>query len=103
METVNAASVAKANGLYPVKLLRNYRPEGEFEIQVRAVPNDPESELIFRRPQGRPAKMVEGEEVSPPGGEWAKAIAGMTIKLPKDEAKRIVAMKIAEVSTSVFD
>lgn len=62
--------------LFPVKLLKNYRPIGEFEI---AQPN-PETGAKSREPTAE---------------ESDKVPAGTDILIPKDEAKRAIEEKIA--------
>ena len=100
----NPVMNAETSALYPVKLLKNYRPSGEWQIQKYADPEDTEAGLVWVDPDGDdPVYDAKGREIEAPTGEKAGAKAGWTIRLDKDRAKRIVAMKIAEVSTSVFD
>lgn len=68
-----AKNEAKAEDkLFPVKLLKNYRPKGEFEVATEDGYRAPEEE------------------------ERAKMFAGAAIKLPVEEATFVLSKKIAE-------
>lgn len=80
------------DGLFPVRLLRNYRPSNSVDANQNVVlspfkvvaledPNDPYSALVVRDPTE-----VERKKV------WA----GTIIRLPREEAQRAISLKIAE-------
>lgn len=68
---------AKKEKLFPVRLLKSYRPIGDFEI---GQPN-PETGKPYREP-------TEEERMRIP--------AGTDLLLPVDEAKRAISLKIGE-------
>jgi len=107
---VPAASVEKQK-LFPVILLKNYVPMADYQIVGHV------KEAVKRKDAAgnwrivEPEEFVEGEmkPYASPGVGFgatkaedgtllvnAKIWAGTTIKLPVDEAKRAVALKIAE-------
>ncbi len=67
----------KKEKMFPVRLLKDYRPIGDFEIGQP----DPEN--------GKPYR-------SPTEEDRQKVLAGTDILLPVDEAKRAIALKIGE-------
>lgn len=73
--------------LYPVLLLRNYRPVGEFLVQDHEIPEDDESPLVWRNP-------TEAER--------AKTRAGKRIKIGEAEARRLFHVKAAERADEFF-
>ena len=74
-------AVEKAEGkTFPVRLLKNYRPADKFEIK--------DAEGNWQAPP----VVAEGQD---PGLVF-KMKAGTTIKLPLDEAKGLIAKRIAE-------
>lgn len=92
---------------FPVKLLKNYRPMGEFTILEHEDPGDLDSPLVERRPRGKRAafKDIPGEypgddpiphTVRAATDEWAKVKAGTIVKLPLDEARTVISKRIAE-------
>lgn len=62
---------------FPVRLLKNYRPIGEFVIED------------------------EGEHRKPNGGEIEKMKAGSCILLPIDEARAIIEKKIGDRNDAI--
>jgi len=84
-ENPPAASVPdvpkKKTGLFPVRLLKNYRPLGEFVVRPRSDPENEFSERIERAPTAE---------------ERMKVKAGWFASLPLDEAKKIIKLGIAE-------
>lgn len=85
--------------LFPVLLLKNHCPAGNYEIVGYQ-----KDEVKVRASTGgwtvvEPARFVEGEmkpHTSPGVGFPGKIWAGTHIKLPIDEAKRLVNAKAAE-------
>ncbi len=85
MESAESTPDAK---LYPVKLLKNYRPGGDFEVQDLEIPEDPESNLIWREPTTQ---------------ERAKCVAGKTVNINAVEAKRLLHLRIGERADAFID
>lgn len=70
-------TVTEAIETRPVRLLRNYRPDGPFVVHV--------------------LDATDGEDLrAPTVAEKLKVWAGMTITLPADEARTMVRKGIAE-------
>ncbi len=108
---VSPANTATEQKLFPVILTKNYAPSGKFEIVGYL------KEAVKRKDAAGNWKIVEKEEFiegemkphpSPGVGyrevrddkghviQYAKIWAGTHIKLPVDEAKSVIAKKIAE-------
>lgn len=89
--------------MFPVLLVKNYVPRGDYEIVGYL------KEAVKRKNAAGDWKIVEKEEfiegeMKPhlPGVGFANKIwAGTTIKLPVDEAKSVVAKKIAERADAI--
>lgn len=88
-----------AQKLFPVVLNKNYQPMGKYEIVGHL------KEAVKRKDAAGNWKIVEPEEFiegemkphqSPGVGYDGKIWAGTHIRLPIDEAKSVVAKKIAE-------
>lgn len=110
----SAASIEKQK-LFPVFLIRNYVPMGNYEIVGHL------KEAVKRKDAAGNWRVVEPEEFiegvmkphDSPGVGFgamemkdgstvnAKIWAGTTIKLPVDEAKSVVAKKIAERADAI--
>lgn len=102
--------------LYPVRLLKDYRPSGEFKVAAPKFEDDPESEVIEREPLGEQEILDERGRIKVVAtGEYAKCIGlkrdyvqgedgkkrledipGQTILLEKDEANRLLKLGLAE-------
>ena len=98
MATETAAPVQPSK-MFPVLLTKNYQPAGEYEIVGYL------KEAVKAKDAAGNLKIVEEEEfiegeMKPHQysgvGFAGKIWAGTTIKLPVDEAKSVVAKKIAE-------
>lgn len=85
--------------LFPVRLVKNYAPRDTYEIVGYL------KEAVKRKDAAGNWKTIEREEFiegemkphsSPGVGYAGKIWAGTTIRLPVDEAKNVVAKKIAE-------
>ena len=98
------AAPVQPSKLFPVLLTRNYQPAGTYEIVGYL------KEAVKTKDAAGNWKVVEKEEfiegemkphqysgVGFPGKIWA----GTTIKLPVDEAKSVVAKKIAERADAI--
>ena len=81
--------------LLPVKLMRNYRPRGNFKVMVLSDPEDPASELVPRDPEGSDEKRDGKEVTAHATGEYAKVRSGATILLTTAEAQDVVRSPIA--------
>lgn len=96
---VSPANTATEQKLVPVILTKNYAPSGKFEIVGYL------KEAVKRKDAAGNWKIIEKEEFiegemkphpSPGVGYPGKVWAGTHIRLPVDEAKTVVAKKIAE-------
>ncbi len=103
MATETAVSVQPSK-LFPVLLTKNYQPVGEYEIVGYL------KEAVKTKDAAGNWKTVEKEEFiegemkphqSPGVGYAGKIWAGTTIRLPVDEAKTVVAKKIAERADAI--
>ena len=89
-ESANAAvglttpkiKATKEKQLFPVKLLKNYRPSGEFQITKHKRDEDGE--------------IIESKIVEPTHDEKKKMFAGAVVHLEKDEAYGLIEKKLAE-------
>ena len=90
--------------MFPVLLTKNYVPRGEFEIVGYL------KEAVKRKDAAGNWRIVEREEfikgvmkphATPGVGFSDKIWAGTQIKLPVDEAKAIIAKKIAERADAI--
>lgn len=102
--TTETAAPAQPSKLFPVLLVKNYQPRGDFEIVGYL------KEAVKQKDAAGNWKIVEKEEFiegemkpheSPGVGFPGKIWAGTTIKLPIDEAKSIVSKKIAERADAI--
>lgn len=91
--------VATKPKLFPVVLTKNYAPAGDYEIVGYLKPKVERKDSAGRMIMIEPEAFIEGE-IHPapyPGtGYPGKIWAGTTIRLPIDEAKMVVAGKIAD-------
>lgn len=92
------------NKMFPVLLTKNYVPKGDYQIVGYM------KEAVKRKDAAGNWKIVEKEEFiegemkphpSPGVGFPRKIWAGTHIKLPLDEAKSVVAKKIAERADAI--
>lgn len=90
--------------MFPVLLIKNYVPRGEYEIVGYL------KEAVKRKDAAGNWRIVEREEFikgemkphqSPGVGYAGKIWAGTQIRLPVDEAKNLVAKKIAERADAI--
>jgi hypothetical protein len=90
--------------MFPVLLSKNYVPKGEYEIvgylkaEVKRKNNAGQWVVVEKE------KFIEGEmkpHASPGVGYDGKIWAGTTLRLPVDEAKSIIAKKIAERADAI--
>lgn len=84
---------------FPVRLLKNYVPTGEYVVVGYHKPA-----LVQKAASGQmvvvePAAFMHGAVKEPPypgAGSAGKIWADTVIRLPLEEAKRVIGMKIAE-------
>lgn len=90
--------------MFPVLLIKNYVPRGEYEIVGYL------KEAVKRKDAAGNWRIVEREEFikgemkphqSPGVGYAGKIWAGTQVRLPVDEAKQVVAKKIAERADAI--
>lgn len=96
--------MASETKLFPVLLSKNYAPRGEYEIVGYL------KEAVKRKDAAgnwrviEPEQFVAGEmkpHIMPGVGFAGKIWAGTQIKLPIDEAKGLVAKKLAERADAI--
>lgn len=102
-ETTIEAQPQKSK-LFPVVLSKNYRPVGEYEIigYLRPEIKQKDAAGVMRIIQSE--AFIEGEmkpHESPGVGFPEKIWAGTHIRLPLDEAKLLVAKKLAERADAI--
>ena len=84
--------------LFPVRLLKNYRPAGAFEVVGYHRPEIVQKDTAGKMVVAQEAAFIEGEMAPPPFagvGFNTKVWAETVLKLPKDEAKRLVGKNLA--------
>jgi hypothetical protein len=84
--------------LFPVRLAKSYRPAGEHEIVGYHQPELKQKDSAGKMVVVQEAKFIEGEMSPPPFpgvGFETKIWAETVIKLPMDEAKRLVRLNLA--------
>lgn len=99
VKTETAEKPAVGEKLFPVALTKNYVPVGHYEIvgylRAKVERKDAAGRMLLIEPEA----FIEGEMHPPPypgTGFPGKIWAGTTIRLPLEEAKRVVAGKIAD-------
>lgn len=99
MTDETAAPVQPSEKLFPVKLLKNYRPAGEFEIVGYHQPEITQKDSAGKVVVTQKAEFIEGQGAPPPFpgvGFDTKIWAETVVKLPMEEAKRLVGKHLAE-------
>lgn len=85
--------------MFPVVLQKNYVPRGAYEIVGYLKEKIERKNALGRMELIEPEKFIEGEmkpHQTPGVGYPGKIWAGTTLRLPIDEAKAVIAKKIAE-------
>jgi len=80
------------DGLFPVRLLKNYRPMDRSDAQGNTVLS-PFKVVALSDPDNEYSELVTRE---PTGVERKKVFAGVILRLPPEEATRAIKLKIAE-------
>ncbi len=98
-DTSMETAVSRPSKMFPVLLTKNYAPRGDYEIVGYLRPEVRRKDSAGNWRVESKEEFVRGE-MKPhesPGVGYAKKIwAGTHIKLPVEEAKAILALKIAE-------
>lgn len=84
--------------MFPVKLLKNYRPAGAYEVVGHQRPEIKQKDSAGRVSIVQESAFMEGEMYPPPYpgvGFETKIWAETVIKLPIEEAKRLVGKNLA--------
>ena len=90
--------------LFPVRLLKNYRPAGEYELVGYHRPEKVQKDSAGKTVVVQEAAFMEGEMAPPPFpgvGFDTKIWADTVLKLPVDEAKRLVGKQLAERADAI--
>lgn len=98
MANETAAPVQPSEKMFPVKLLKNYHPAGKFEIVGYQRPEIKQKDSAGRVSVVQESAFIEGEMAPPPFpgvGFDTKVWAETVIKLPVEEAKRLVGKNLA--------
>jgi hypothetical protein len=104
MANETAAPVQPSEKLFPVKLLKNYRPAGSYEVVGYHQPEITQKDSAGRVVVVQKAEFIEGHAAPPPYsgvGFDTKIWSDTVLKLPVDEAKNLVAKKIAERADAI--
>lgn len=104
MANETAAPVQPSEKLFPVKLLKNYHPAGAYEVvgyhQKEIIQKDSAGKAVVVQK----AEFIEGQTAPPPYpgvGFDTKVWAETVVKLPLDEAKRLVGKHLAERADAI--
>lgn len=98
MSNETAAPVQPSEKMFPVRLLKNYRPAGEYEVVGYQRPEIKQKDSAGRVSVVQESAFMEGEMSPPPYpgvGFETKIWAETVIKLPMEEAKRLVSKNLA--------
>lgn len=98
------AIIPEAPQMFPVQLKKNYKPRGLFEVVGYLKEKIERKDSAGNKIVVEPERFIEGELKPPPYpgvGYDGKVWAGTHIRLPVDEAKAIIAKKIAERADAI--
>jgi hypothetical protein len=104
MANETAAPVQPSEKLFPVKLLKNYRPAGKYEVVGYHRPEKVQKDTAGKVVVVQEAAFMEGEMSPPPYpgvGFETKVWAETVLRLPVDEAKRLVSKRLAERADAI--
>ena len=104
MASETAAPVQPSENLFPVKLLKNYRPAGAYEVVGYHRPEKVQKDTAGKVVVVQEAAFMEGEMAPPPlpgVGFDAKVWADTVLRLPIEEAKRLVSKHLAERADAI--
>ena len=98
------AAPVQPSKMFPVKLLKNYRPVGEYDVVGYHRPEKVQKDTAGKMVVVQEAAFVEGEMAPPPFpgvGFATKIWAETVLRLPVDEAKRLVGKHLAERADAI--
>ena len=98
MTSETAAPAQPSEKMFPVRLLKNYRPAGDYQVVGYHRPEKKEKDTTGKFIVVQEAAFLEGEIAPPPFpgvGFETKVWADTVLKLPMDEAKRLVRLNLA--------
>jgi hypothetical protein len=104
MANETAAPEQPSEKMFPVKLLKNYRPGGNFEVVGYHRPEKVQKDTAGKMVVVQEAKFIEGEMAPPPFpgvGFETKVWAETVLRLPMEEAKRLVGKHLAERADAI--
>lgn len=84
--------------MFPVRLLKNYRPAGAYEVVGYHRPEKTQKDTTGKMVVVQAAEFIEGEIAPPPFpgvGFETKVWADTVLKLPTEEARRLVGKSLA--------
>lgn len=93
---IPAPDVLSHEKWWPVRMLRNYRPVGDYMLGIEAEGEDP----VFEAPADEPKAGDEGFEDYNPGLERQVKI-GQLIQLRLSEARAVIGREIAERADAI--
>ena len=99
-----AAPVQPSEKMFPVKLLKNYRPAGGYELVGYHRPEKVQKDTAGKMVVVQEAAFIEGEMAPPPFpgvGFETKIWADTVLRLPMEEAKRLVGKRLAERADAI--
>lgn len=100
----NETTAPQPSKMFPVKLLKNYRPAGAYEVVGYHQPQITQKDSAGKVVIVQKAEFIEGQAAPAPFagvGFETKVWSETVIKLPVDEAKNLVANKIAERADAI--
>jgi hypothetical protein len=104
MTNETAAPVQPSEKMFPVKLLKNYRPDGSYELVGYHRPEKVQKDTAGKMVVVQEAAFIEGEMAPPPFpgvGFETKIWAETVLRLPMEEAKSLVGKRLAERADAI--
>lgn len=98
MTNETAAPAQPSEKMFPVRLLKNYRPAGGHEVVGYHRPEKTQKDTTGKMVIVQEAAFIEGELAPAPQpgvGFETKVWADTVLKLPMEEAKRLVRLNLA--------
>lgn len=104
MASEPAAPAQPSEKMFPVKLLKNYRPAGDYQVVGYQRKEERVKDSAGRETVVQEAAFMEGEMAPPPlagVGFDTKIWAETVVRLPVNEAKTLVGKKLAERADAI--
>lgn len=104
MTSETAAPAQPSEKMFPVRLLKNYRPAGNYELVGYHRPEIKQKDSAGKVTVVQEAAFIEGEMSPPPYpgvGFDTKVWAETVVRLPIEEAKRLVGKHLAERADAI--